>query len=319
MRHHARNHRPLVFQRLPQRVKRGPRKLRQLVQKQHAVVRQRNLARNSLSPAADKRRHGSAVVRRTERPSQIQFAPRRQFFVQHARDRLNHRIFQRLTQRQRRQDGNQPFRQHCLSRTRRPRHQKVVSARRSDKHRPFRTLLPLDVGIVNIVNRRARTSLPAGRRPVPCAVLRLLQPCTVLRLLRPPCAVLRHSRAAVILRRPLTSVFSLLCPAAPPLQHAAVRLAVKIIHQLQNMSCRQHRRTPAPRRFRRVGRRADQPAFVGNRPHRRRQNPVDTLNAAVQRQRPHKDIALEPRRVNQPHRAHQPHRYRQIEMCAFFQ
>ena len=300
MRHHARNHRPLVFQRLPQRVKRGPRKLRQLVQKQHAVVRQRNLARNSLSPAADKRRCGSAVVRCPERPSQLQFAPLRQLFVQYARHRLNHRVFQRLTQRQRRQNGNQPFRQHRLSRTRRPRHQKVMSARRSDKHRPFCALLPLDVGIVNIVNRRARTSLPAGRRPFPRAVL-------------------RHAHTAANLRRPLTSGFPLLCPAAPPLQHAAVRLAVKIIHQLQNMSCRQHRRTPAPRRFRRVGRRADQPAFVGNRPHRRRQNPVDMLNAAVQRQRPHKDIALEPRRVNQPHRAHQPHRYRQIEMCAFFQ
>src|SRR5205823_8490331 len=56
-----------VFERLPQRLERRALELRQLVEEQHALVREARLAGTKLRAAADDRRRRSAVVRRTER------------------------------------------------------------------------------------------------------------------------------------------------------------------------------------------------------------------------------------------------------------
>ena len=56
-----------VLERLAERLERRARELRQLVEEQHAVVRERRLAGSRAGPAADDRRDGGAVVRRAER------------------------------------------------------------------------------------------------------------------------------------------------------------------------------------------------------------------------------------------------------------
>ena len=56
------------FQRLPKRIEHRPLELRQLVEEQHPQVRQADLSRPDLEPAADQRRHRGAMVRRAERP-----------------------------------------------------------------------------------------------------------------------------------------------------------------------------------------------------------------------------------------------------------
>src|SRR5208283_1334518 len=55
------------LERLAQGVERLRLELGQLVQEQHAVVRERNLAGPRLRAAADERRHGGGVVRRAKR------------------------------------------------------------------------------------------------------------------------------------------------------------------------------------------------------------------------------------------------------------
>jgi hypothetical protein len=56
-----------VLERLAQRLERGPRELRQLVEEQHAVVGECRLARRGLAAAADQAGRGDRVVRRAER------------------------------------------------------------------------------------------------------------------------------------------------------------------------------------------------------------------------------------------------------------
>jgi hypothetical protein len=52
-----------VFERLAQRFEHGAAELGQLIEKQHAVVRQRHLAGPGDGPAADQRRRAGGVVR----------------------------------------------------------------------------------------------------------------------------------------------------------------------------------------------------------------------------------------------------------------
>ena len=63
-----------VLQRLPQDLQRLPGKLRKLVQEQNAAVRQRHLARNGMSSAAEKPDGADCVVRSPERTSCHEFS-----------------------------------------------------------------------------------------------------------------------------------------------------------------------------------------------------------------------------------------------------
>ena len=58
---------PALLQRLAQRLQRGPVELGQLVEEEHAVVREGDLARRHPRPAADERRVRGGVVGRAER------------------------------------------------------------------------------------------------------------------------------------------------------------------------------------------------------------------------------------------------------------
>ena len=63
----ARDRNDAVLQRLSQRLEHGARELRQLVEEQHAAMRQRHLTRPRARPSAHDRRRGCAVMRRPKR------------------------------------------------------------------------------------------------------------------------------------------------------------------------------------------------------------------------------------------------------------
>ena len=91
------------LQRLAQGIERLRLELGQLVEEEHAVMGERDLARAGVEAAADERRHGGRVVRGAERP------PVRQGAVGEVPgDRLDHRHLEQFARRQRRQDRGQP-------------------------------------------------------------------------------------------------------------------------------------------------------------------------------------------------------------------
>jgi hypothetical protein len=129
----------------------------ELVEEQHAEVRQADLARADLQPAADQRRHRGAVVRRPERtpaanPSAVQLA----------RDRGDHRHFERLAGLQRRKDAGKTCGEQRLARARRAAHQQIMAAGRGDLERALGDFLALDLGEVGAVVWRL--GLDLGRR-----------------------------------------------------------------------------------------------------------------------------------------------------------
>src|SRR6266545_6246199 len=65
-----------VLERLAERLERGPRELRELVEEEHAVVREARLPGSRPGPAADDRRRRGAVVRRPERRPRHEWMPR---------------------------------------------------------------------------------------------------------------------------------------------------------------------------------------------------------------------------------------------------
>ena len=71
-----RDHRASALQRLAQRLQRAAGEFRQLIQKQHALVSQRNLARLGPYTAADQGRQGRRMVGIAERPLAQQTAIR---------------------------------------------------------------------------------------------------------------------------------------------------------------------------------------------------------------------------------------------------
>ena len=79
-----------------------------------------------------------------------------------AGDRGDHRHFEQLGGRERRQDGRQPRGQHRLARAGRPDHQEIVPARGGDFERALGALLALDVGEVE---RDAGDFADRGLRP----------------------------------------------------------------------------------------------------------------------------------------------------------
>ena len=131
------------FQRLAQRVERLRLEFRQFVEEQHAVMGERNFARPRTQAAADQSRHAGRMMRRAERPP---VGERAAFDL--AGDRGDHRDFEQLGRRQRRQDRRQPRRQHRFAGAGRSDHEQIVAAGRRDFERALGALLALDVGEV---------------------------------------------------------------------------------------------------------------------------------------------------------------------------
>ena len=137
----ARDHDLAGLERLAQRIEHVRVELRQLVEKQHAEMGQRDLAGPRPRAAADQRRHAGRMVRRPERPVPRQSARRP------ARPRGSCTIDTSSISAgsQRRQDRRQSLRQHRFARARRADHQQVVAAGRRDLQRALGALLALDV------------------------------------------------------------------------------------------------------------------------------------------------------------------------------
>ena len=132
-----------ALQRLPQRVERLRLEFRQFVEKQYAVMGERNFARPRMQAAADQSRHAGGMMRRAERPPVGQRAA-----LDLAGDRGDHGDFQQFGRRQRRQNRRQPRRQHRFAGARRPDHEQIVAAGGGDFERALGAFLTLDVGEV---------------------------------------------------------------------------------------------------------------------------------------------------------------------------
>ena len=129
------------LERLAQRFERLRLEFRQLVEKQHALMGERDFARPRAHAAADQRRHAGGMVRRAERPPVGQRAA-----FDLAGDRGDHGDFEHFGRRERRQDRGQPRRQHRFAGAGRADHQQIVAAGRGDFERALGAFLALDVG-----------------------------------------------------------------------------------------------------------------------------------------------------------------------------
>ena len=129
-----------VLQRLAQRLQHVPAILRQLVQKQHAVVRLADLAGQGVVAAAHQRGVGRGVVGRAKGPLSQQAAGRNA-----AGHGVDARGFQRLGEGHVRQNGGHAPRHQRLARAGRADEQHVVPAGRGDFQRALGAGLALDV------------------------------------------------------------------------------------------------------------------------------------------------------------------------------
>ena len=136
-----------LFERLAQRFEHVAAELGQLVEEQHAAVRERDLARAQRSAAAAHARVRRAVVWRAEHRSVEQArAPERPGRA------VDARRFERGVELERRQDSRQPPREQRLAAAGRPDQQQVVRARGGDLERALRALLAVHVGEVERVD-----------------------------------------------------------------------------------------------------------------------------------------------------------------------
>ena len=116
----------------------------ELVQKQHAVVRQRHFPGLGVWPAARKPHAAYRVVRRSERPPEkLVFRKLRQ-----PRGGVYAEDFEKFVEGRQGHYRRNALCYHALPRARGPDHQQVVPARHRDFHRPADLVLPLYVGEV---------------------------------------------------------------------------------------------------------------------------------------------------------------------------
>ena len=133
---------PPILQRLAQHLQRLRGELGQLVQEQHAPVRQADLPRARPGSTTHQPGMTGGVVRRPERP----LAHQRRLRRQQSAHTVDAGHLQRLVDRHRRQDRRQGPRQQRLARARRPAHDQVVRTGRRHLQAPLDVLLALDVG-----------------------------------------------------------------------------------------------------------------------------------------------------------------------------
>ena len=146
-------HRPF-FEWLPQHFQDVAAELRHLVEEQHAVMRQADLARPRDRPATDQRDIADGVMRRPERPRREQSRTCRD----QPRDRMHGRHLHRFVLGERRQNAGQPSRHHGLSGAGRADQERVVAARGRDLQRPPGQQLTMHV-------REVRHGAPPEGRP----------------------------------------------------------------------------------------------------------------------------------------------------------
>jgi hypothetical protein len=145
------------FERLPQGLQGGAAELRQLVEKQDALMRQADFAGPRPRRTADQGRQGSRMMRVAERPLAQQPA-----IAQPAGDRKDHAQFEGLGRFERRQDARHSRRQHRFAGAGRADHQEVVAAGGGDFEGPLGALLALDVLEVEPGGATAPASVPAA-------------------------------------------------------------------------------------------------------------------------------------------------------------
>ncbi len=121
------------------------------------MMRERNLAGLGAQAPADQRRHAGGMMRRAERPPVGQRA-----LGDLARNGGDHRDFEQLAGRERRQDRGQPRGEHRLAGAGRADHQQIVPAGRRDLQGALGALLALDVAQVE---RRALDLADLRARP----------------------------------------------------------------------------------------------------------------------------------------------------------
>ena len=141
----TRNRDAAGLQRLAQHFQHLPRKLRQFVEEQHAVVRQRDFARPRVAAAAHQRHRRGGVVRCAEGTALPVFVPKA------AVERSDRGCFQRFGFLHRRQDARKTCGQHRLAGAGGACHQHRVAAGGGDFERAPGGGLALDVGKVGIV------------------------------------------------------------------------------------------------------------------------------------------------------------------------
>ena len=132
-----------ALKRLAQDVERILAVFRQLVEKQHTPVGQRNFTGPGIRPAADQRHIGHRMMRLAERPLRNQ-----PLAAEHPRHAVNFGHFQRLVRLEGREYGRNALGEHSLAASGRADEQQVVRASRRDLDSPLGVLLPLDVGEV---------------------------------------------------------------------------------------------------------------------------------------------------------------------------
>ena len=148
-----------LLERLTQHLEHAAIEFRHLVEEQHAVVRQADLARPRRAAAADQRDVGDGVMRRAERPRRSA-GRRRPAAARRPSGWWWPRALRRTTGRQ---DARQPPREHRLAGAGRPDHQQVVTAGRRDLERAPGERLAANVGEVGRAAGRRCRRLRAGR------------------------------------------------------------------------------------------------------------------------------------------------------------
>lgn len=128
------------FDGLAQGFEHGAGEFGQFVEKKDAVMGEADLAGFRAAPAADNGRHGGGVMRGAEGAGAADAA-----FGEKARERVDHRGFERFDGGERRQDGGEAGGEHGFAGTRRAHKEEVVAASSGDFERAFGFFLPLDV------------------------------------------------------------------------------------------------------------------------------------------------------------------------------
>ena len=162
-----------VLQRLTQHFQHFGVEFRQFIQKQHAVVGQRDLAGAEAAAAARHTGCGNSMVGRTEGTA----GDHGMLPAGEAHNGVDLRAGQSLLPGQIGENGGQALGHHGLARSRTARHQNMVPAGRRDLQRPLGLLLPLDLGEIGAVDGAPGGSPGLGREDgflstqVPCKLL----------------------------------------------------------------------------------------------------------------------------------------------------
>ena len=139
-----------VFQRLAQHLQHALAELRQLIQKKHAAMRKRDLARARPIAAAHQPGVRDGVMGRTKRAQ----AHNRRIVLQHVGDGIHARYIECLFKAERRQDGRQCARKQGLAGPRRAAQQHIVSAGSCHLQRALHMLLAAHLCKVRQVGRQ---------------------------------------------------------------------------------------------------------------------------------------------------------------------